>query len=536
MPTFYQGLVDHLGRKIEKKALTEEVAGPTVTGVRSPISGYPGEGLTPARLTAILKEADQGQPLRFYELAESIEEKDLHYAGVLGTRKKSVTQIDISVVPAGEDSATTQHAEMIEEWLTRDELQTELFDILDAIGKGDSFTEIDWDTSEGDWMPKSLERRDQRWFRPSRLDLTTPMLITGAGEDEPLPGGKFIHMVARGKSGLPARSGISRLASWFWLFKAMTTRDWAMYAATFGQPLRVGKYGPNASEADKDTLYRAVSLIAGDCAAIIPDSMLIEFEQPPAGQATDLFERRADWLDQQLSKAVLGQTTTTDAIGGGHAVSREHRQVQEDIERADAKALTAAINRDLVRVWIDLQFGPQEKYPKVVLARPEKEDLAQLSTSLAQLVPLGLRVSQQEVLGKFGLSAPKAGEDVLAKPEPQPVPPAGADPRKPLPRSEETADEETVHQEGLERGEEEALRSGERLDALIGDAGDRAAEAMDAMLDRLGELVREAASLEEVRSRLLGEAPQISTRALALALRQAQVVARLSGRGELADG
>lgn len=537
MVSFYSGLVDHRGRPLEKRLLTTEVAGPTLTGVRSPITGYPAEGLTPARLTAILKEADQGQPLKFYELAEAIEEKDLHYAAVLGTRKNSVAQIDISVEPAGEDAASIAHAEMVEDWLTREELQTELFDMLDAIGKGESFTEIDWDTSEGDWVPKALTRRDQRWFRPSRHDLETPMLITGAGEDLPLPGGKFVHLVARGKSGLPARSGLARLASWFWLFKAMTTRDWAMYVATFGQPLRVGKYGPNASEPDKETLFRAVASIAGDCAAIIPNSMLIEFIQPPAGNgATDLFERRANWLDQQMSKATLGQTTTTDAISGGHAVSREHRQVQEDIERADAKRLSAAINRDLVRVWIDLQFGPQEKYPLVRMARPEQEDLAQLSNSLAQLVPLGLKVSAQEVRGKFGLSDPKPEEELLGRPEPVDRPP-GTVPGQDEAEVEDSEDpvEPAAHQE-IDPGQAAAERASQMLDRLEADAGTLAAGAMDSLLDAIGELVAQAGSLEEVRTQLLAAAPQISTAGLALALRQARVLARLTGRDEVGNG
>ncbi len=29
---------------------------------------------------------------------------------------------------------------------------------------------------------------------------------------------------------------------------------------------------------------------------------------------TDMYERRSDWLDRQISKLVLGQTTTTDAV------------------------------------------------------------------------------------------------------------------------------------------------------------------------------------------------------------------------------
>jgi len=57
-------LLDAYGKPIERKALTQEVAAASYGGVRSPITGYPGDGLTPATLAAILREADAGDPLR----------------------------------------------------------------------------------------------------------------------------------------------------------------------------------------------------------------------------------------------------------------------------------------------------------------------------------------------------------------------------------------------------------------------------------------------------------------------------------------
>src|SRR5690606_13253376 len=124
------------------------------------------------------------------------------------------------------DEAIDQEiAEAIRDWLTRDELMDELFDILDAVGKGVSFTEILWDTSEGQWRPGRLAWRDPRWFRPARHDLRTPMMIDETGQEVPLPAGKFIHAQVRAKSGLPIRSGLARVAAWGWMFKAFTLRD-----------------------------------------------------------------------------------------------------------------------------------------------------------------------------------------------------------------------------------------------------------------------------------------------------------------------
>jgi phage gp29-like protein len=203
------------------------------------------------------------------------------------------------------------------------------------------------------------------------------MMLDAQGAEVPLPAFKFIWAAIPAKSGLPLRSGLARVAAWGWMFKAYTLRDWAIFTQTYGQPLRLGKYGPGASDKDRETLFRAVANIAGDCAAIIPESMRIEFvETGNVSASSDLYLDRAEWLDRQISKAVLGQTATTDAEVGGLGSGREHRQVQEDIERADARALSATLNRQLIEPPMQLNFGRLSRYPRLVIARPEAEDLA----------------------------------------------------------------------------------------------------------------------------------------------------------------
>jgi len=203
------------------------------------------------------------------------------------------------------------------------------------------------------------------------------------------------------------------------MFKAFTQRDWAIFTQTYGQPVRIGKFHESASEQDKATLFRAVANIAGDCAAIVPSSMEIEFvEAKNISAGSDLYERRADWLDRQVSKAVLGQTNTTDAQAGGMGSGQAdvHNEVRGDIEMADCKALSAVINRDLVRPWIDLEYGPQKAYPRLIIARPKPEDLNALVDNVVKLVGVGMKIQQSEVRDKLGLSDPDAGADLLTAP------------------------------------------------------------------------------------------------------------------------
>lgn len=538
-------LLDPYGRPVRRSELVREVAAASIGSIRSPISGTPGDGLDPVRLANILRSADQGDPERYLELAEQMEERNAHYLGILGTRRRSVSQVPIRVRPASDTPDHVQQADMIEAWLKRKELQGELFDILDAIGKGYSFTEIIWDSSEGDWTIDRLEFRDPRWFPFDRKDLKTPMMRGAGGEELPLPAYKFIFARIHAKSGLTLRSGLARVATWNWLFKAYTEKDWAIFTQTYGQPLRVGKWGPGASEGDKDTLFQAVANIAGDCAATIPDSMSIEFvETSNVGASTEHYERRADWLDKQLSKAVLGQTATTDSVTGGLGSGTEHREVQEDIARADCAALSAILTRDIGRPWIDLQFGRQEAYPVIEICEEEPEDLAALTSGLQALVPLGLRVRESEVREKFGLSEPGKNDVILGQ---NPEIPPEADPESDP--EEQTSKFKRVSWP-VKRG---SLSSGpqppERLqrasaglsepfspeDILADQIVETTNTEMTAMVATIEAMLRGAESLDEFRERVLAGFPDLDTGDLVEILAQAMTAAHAGGRAQVAE-
>jgi len=188
-------------------------------------------------------------------------------------------------------------------------------------------------------------------------------------------------------------------------------KDWAIFVQNYAMPLRYGKYDKGATEEDKATLWRAVKNIAGDMAAIFPSTMEITFEEVVAKAASaDLYERRADWMDRQVSKAVLGQTTTTDAVSGGHAVAQEHRLVQEDIERSDAAVLSASINRQIIPNLIAFNFGAQEHYPKVRVGRPDEMAIERVVDTIART---GLTVEASWLRDRIGAPDPDDGAELV---------------------------------------------------------------------------------------------------------------------------
>lgn len=403
---------DQHGTPFKKADLTREQAAPTTRGIRRPSSNEQAAGLTPQKLARLLRESIDGDPEAYLALAEDMEERDLHYAGVLGIRKLQVSGLEVSVVAASDSDEDQKAADLVRSFVERDEFETELFDILDAIGKGFSATEILWETSEKQWMPKALKWRDPRWFAFDPTDGET-LLLKNVEGNEPLKPYSWIVHQAKVKSGLPIRGGLARGVTWAFLFKSFTMKDWAIFCEAYGQPLRLGKYGEGASDADKDILLRAVSNIGVDYAAIVPQSMTVDFVKAEVTGSQALYESRANFLDRQVSKVVLGQTGTTDAIAGGHAVGKIHDKVRADIERSDGKQLGSTLSRDLARPIVMLNMGQLKAYPKIKIGRPDEIDIDKLVSHVEKLVPLGLKVGMSTMRDKIGLPDPDKDEEIL---------------------------------------------------------------------------------------------------------------------------
>lgn len=421
MPTLY----DAKGQPIATKNLRDEIAAPSVTGVRSALSGHPAQGLTPERLASLLMAAEQGDEQAYLELAEEMEEKDLHYRSVLATRKIQVSGLEMTVEAASEDSADVKAADALREVLGV--VRPALFDILDAIGNGFSVSEIVWDTEGPFWKPCRIECATHAGSALNRTPAKARSCAMMRGNLQELAPAKFIVHRCQSKSGLAIRGALARAAAWAWLFKNFDLKAWVIFCEVYGHPLRVGKYGQDATENDKAVLLRAVRNISADHAAIVPDSMALEFIDAKAQGNAVVFESLAEYLDRQMSKLVLGQTGTTDT-GTRVGTANAHERVRADIERADASQLAATLNSDLVTPFMRLNFSATVKPPQIRIFRPDEEDLNDMVDRLVKVLPYAPSLVELSVIrDKLGFPEPapgavcvgdeKPGENQSAAPE-----------------------------------------------------------------------------------------------------------------------
>lgn len=523
-------LLDQFGNPIKKQQLLREQATSTLTGVRSIHSNQVTAGITPGRMARILRAAEQGDMTSYLEMAEELEEKDTHYLAVLGTRKRSVAQMEISVEAASSSADDKDAAKLIEDWLMRDRLEDEIFDILDGIGKGFSVTEIIWEDGSNIWMPKELKWRDPRWFQFDRSNGTTLRLRDGASMDgvdlEPY---KYIIHTPKAKSGLPVRGGVARPCAWMWLFKNYSIKDWVIFTEAYGTPVRLGKYPAGSSEEDRDTLLRAVANIGSDAAAIIPDSMIVEFVESQGKTGTvDAFERLCKFCDEQMSKAVLGQTTTTDALGGGGlAGNQAHNDVRGDIARADAKQLAATLNEQLIPAIISLNMGPRKIYPRIRIGRPEPVDLAKIASVADQAVRMGIDVSRQGMREKLGLPKPENDDDKITLPETA----APAAPGFSGFANRITAPRRGPHHECPECVSAAAAkdRAPDMIEKLAVDMAEDWEEIMDPIVAEIDLAFQDAESFEDLEARLLGVTSKLNMDPMTEKVMKAVFSARLAG-------
>jgi len=537
------------GQPLRRSALRQEHATPTVTGTRSVVSGHPSIGLTPQRLAALLRDAEYGNAEAYLALAEDMEEKDPHYRAVLQVRKLQVSGLQVTVEAAEDTEQSIADADLVRDALARHDTADLLFDLMDGIGKGFSLVEIEWDTARLPWRPAGFTWRDPRWFITDPVDGWTLRLRDGSRLGADLPPGKYLTHRPRTKSGLPIRGGLARVAAWSFLFKAFGLKGWVQFVESYGHPIRLGKYGPEASEADKDALLMAVRNLAADMGAIVPQSMLLELINPPTGSTSAEMHRvLCDWLDQQVSKAVLGQTTSTDAISGGHAVSQEHREVQQDLELADARQLGGTLTRDLAVPLVMLNHGPRDAYPRILVGRAKHTDIGVMSGALSALVPLGLRVSEAEVRDQLGFQDPAPEDRLLSAPEPAAVPggAAGAYPALAssgcpvhglgLVRPAQSKTEGPTPDHGIAQADQDGRGGQDRdaiddtVDALLAEGPDFAEPLVAAILSAADRIQADGGSVTDFRSSLQVIAKTTQSGALADYLAKAAFAARLAGR------
>lgn len=136
--------------------------------------------------------------------------------------------------------------------------------------------------------------------------------------------------------------------------KKNMTSYWDVFGEIFGMPIRIGTT-TSQNPADRRQIEVMLEEMGAAGWALFPEGTTIEIKESSRGDAYNVYDRRIDRANSEMSKGVVGQTMTIDD-GSSKSQSETHLEVFENICAADAKLIAYVVNDDLIPKMIRLGF------------------------------------------------------------------------------------------------------------------------------------------------------------------------------------
>lgn len=356
----------------------------------------------------VLRSEAGGQGLKLYDEAA----RDAHAGSVLQTRYLAVAGSEWEVTPADDSDQARKIADCVDACFTAMGFTQAVQELMKSVLYGFYVSEIMWANRRGLWTPARLVGKHPRRFcfdLDRNLKLITPANMI---EGEPVPDKKFV-VLTYGSSDNPYGDGLGQKIWWPVWFKKHGIKYWLIFLEKFGMPTAVGKYPPGTDPADQDKLLDALDALQNETGITIPDTMQVALlEATRSGNVT--YETLCEYMDRQISKAVLGQTASTEGTPGKLGNEDAQDQVRQDLKKADADLVSECLNATLVRWIVDYNFAGVTEYPTIWLRTDPEKDLKALAERDKILVnDIGVKVPVSYFRDTYGLPEPEGDEETV---------------------------------------------------------------------------------------------------------------------------
>ena len=149
---------------------------------------------------------------------------------------------------------------------------------------------------------------------------------------------------------------------------------WDMFGEIFGAPMRVARTNTQDAK-ERSRIEQSLDKMGAAFWALFPEGTDIEIKETSRGDAYNVYDKRVDRCNSELSKGILMQTMTIDS-GSSLSQSEVHLEIFEDVVAADARFIAYIINDRLLPLmerhgfpvkgctfqWNDtLEYTPQEQ-------------------------------------------------------------------------------------------------------------------------------------------------------------------------------
>ena len=149
---------------------------------------------------------------------------------------------------------------------------------------------------------------------------------------------------------------------------------WDGFGEIFGMPIRIAKT-TSRDESERSRIEQMLARMSAAFYGLFSEGTDIEIKESSRGDAYNVYDRRVDRCNSEISKGLLNQTMTIDS-GSSLSQSQVHLEVFQNVVDADANLLHNTINDRLLPLmtkhgfpvegcsfeWNDtLEYTPQEQ-------------------------------------------------------------------------------------------------------------------------------------------------------------------------------
>lgn len=441
------------------------------------VPGSTGFGLDATHFDSVLRTEGNGYNL--FSIYEEIE-RDCHAFAVLQSRRLDVSRREWEVRPYQQRNASVRrkdqkNADMITDMLLNmggglDELNGQAlvqsgengFDTwahaaLNALLYGFSGSEIAWAGSKEVYPERIIYRKPHR-FRFALVEQGyLPRLRVRAKVEEPIPPRKFIFHYHQPENG-PFGLGLGHRLFWPVWFKREDVKQWLLFSEKYASPTIAVMHPSNATSAEIGEALETAEAMSSQVAIAVPEEFKYELLEAQRSGSINAYQDLADWCDDQISKAVLGQTGTTDQSGGGGSRARDEvaERVSLRLAKHDADCLANTVNSTLIRWIMRFNGGVDMDLPQMWWQFPELEQREDLTARVAidkTLFDMEFTPSRAYIEETYEIELEEEPEEELG-PDGQPVPSAtdqleqifggGAIPAAPVAEPDEVVEEEPL--------------------------------------------------------------------------------------------
>ena len=253
-------------------------------------------------------------------------------------------------------------------------------------------------------LPSDLVAKPADWFlfdAAGRLRLRTEANYDGELTQ------RFKFIVAANGANYANPYGVAVLSYCLWpvLFKKQGITFWLKYIEKFGMPHYIGHTDNIKGTDDYDNFAEALDELIQDASAVIGNDDTIDILHGTTSSSNAVFTDLVNFFNAEISKAIIGQTLTTEQTSGGgtQAMAKTHFDVLRSIVESDKKVITGVFN-DLIEYIVTVNFGSNIAAPLFIMYPQEDVDRALAEVTDILQKNKTLKFTKQFYINRFGFA------------------------------------------------------------------------------------------------------------------------------------